>query len=209
MEGSKKGRGRPPSIDKDIAQALDVLRGRDVFRRGDEDKLKALEVICSKKGGLDAILNKKYKLKGSSTDEKQVFEDLKRIKEYYDKHPAELDKHLAKFDFSDREDFEQKRISVQNCPFLPPFLEDGSPDDVDNAIDQAIDAAIENQYDVRAFADFEDRILTHAQVPTSDISEIASFHFISQQEGSPGKSFAQRLRKQSIRLKNPEDKVEG
>lgn len=216
VEDSKKGRGRPPSIDKDIVQALDVLRGLDLFKTGNDEKLKALEVICSKKGGLDAILNKKYKLKveGSSIDEKQVFEDLKRVREYYDKHPAELDKHLAKFDFSDREDFEQKHRIVHSCPHVSPFLTDVPLEDLDldhaldHALDQAIDAATENQHDVRVFSEFEYGVLNHCQIPASDLSEITSFHFKNQQNGG-GKTFAQRLRKKSIRLEEVEDEVGG
>lgn len=57
MADPKKGRGRPSSIDKEIVQALNVLRGLDLFI-SDADKLEAIELICSKPGGLDALLVK-------------------------------------------------------------------------------------------------------------------------------------------------------
>lgn len=202
MEDPEKPRGRPSSIDKDIVQALNVLRGLDPFGTDDVDKLKAIELISSKPGGLDALLVKKYKQKPMSVDEKTGIEDRAKVREYYAKHPTGFDNYLAKHGFTSREDFEEKRQIVDSYPHLnlSPFLTDGSLDDIDNAVDQAIDAVIDHQPDVLEFSEFEDRVLYRRQVPESDISKIASFHFVNQQEGSEGKTFGQRLRKRSIQL---------
>lgn len=212
MERSEKGRGRPSSLDKEIVQALNVFRGLDPFKRTDDEKLKAIELICSKPGGLDAILNKKYKLKPMSTDEIQAFKDQQKVREYYAKHPTELEKHLPKFGFTDKDDFDDKHEIVDCHPHLPLSLIDSSPEEIEHAIDQAIDAAIENQHAVRAFSNFEAHVLYHAAVPPIDIASIASFHFTNQQEGSAGKNFAQQLRKRSIQLDKPsiirDDKIE-
>lgn len=136
-----------------------------------------------------------------SVDQMASIEDRAKVSDYYAKHPAELDQYLAKHGFTSREDFEEKRRLVDGSSHLhlSAFLTDGSPEDIDNAVDQAIDATIEYKPAVQEFSEFEGRVLYTRQVPECDISKIMSFHFDNQQEGSEGKTFAQRLRKRSFK----------
>jgi hypothetical protein len=201
MEGIKKGRGRPAaSLDENIVKALDVLRGLNPFRVDDVDRLRAIHFICSKPGGIDAILNKRYKKKPLSKDEQQAFDDRRRIKQYYHLHPEAYDKELQEWGFSSLEDYHEKHTIVHDHPYFPP----GS----DWNVEDAVDAAFEWQGPVGAFSEFLSQI-EQGHVPFSDVAKITRWHFDNQQEGSPGKSFAQRLYKAGIRLDESNGKNSG